>query len=84
MPKKTKSDSDLSLLGRLGAHSLHGKYDSKQTSRAGREAFLTRFEREADPDGTLDPAERRRRAQHLKRAYFTRLALRSAQARRKR
>jgi hypothetical protein len=36
------------------------------------------------PDATLDPAERARRARHLRAAYFSRLALRSAQVRRER
>jgi hypothetical protein len=31
----------------------------------------------------LDPAERTRRAEHLRKAFFARLALKSAQARRK-
>jgi hypothetical protein len=45
--------------------------------------MLDRFERQVDPDGELPPAERARRAGHARKAYFTRLALRSAQARRK-
>lgn len=49
-----------------------------------REAFDARFEREVDPDGTLSPQERARRAAHARKAYFARLALKSAQARRKR
>lgn len=36
-----------------------------------------------DPDGALSPAERARRAEHARSAYFKRLALRSAQSRRK-
>jgi hypothetical protein len=44
---------------------------------------MRRFEREADPAGVLDPAERARRAEHLRRAYFTRLALASSRARKK-
>ena len=43
-----------------------------------------RFEREVDPDGTLPPAERVRRAAHAKKAYFAMLALKSAQVRRAR
>jgi hypothetical protein len=43
---------------------------------------MDRFERQVDPDGTLKPEERARRAGHARKAYFTRLALRSAQARR--
>jgi hypothetical protein len=42
---------------------------------------MARFEREADPDGTLDPAECARRAEHLRRAYFAKLALASSRAR---
>jgi hypothetical protein len=72
-----------SLSARLAAHAMHSQHDSRETTRAGREAFLARFERQVDPDGRLDPAERARRAEHAKKAYFTRLALKSAQARRK-
>lgn len=69
---------------RLAAHELHAQRDSRQTSANGRAAFLATFERQVDPDGVLDPTERRRRAEHAKRAYFQRLALKSAQARRRR
>jgi hypothetical protein len=48
----------------------------------GRRQFLDRFERQVDPDGVLDPRQRAIRADHARKAYFTRLALRSAQARR--
>jgi hypothetical protein len=63
---------------------MHAQYDARQTTVSGRAAFLARFEVEVDPDGTLAPAERRRRAEHARRAYFTRLALASANARRAR
>jgi hypothetical protein len=54
-----------------------------QTARTAtaRKAFMDRFEREVDPDGTLDPAERARRATHARKAYFARLALKSSKAR---
>lgn len=48
-----------------------------------RAAFLDRFEREVDPEGTLSPEMRARRAEYARRAYFSSLALKSAQARRK-
>jgi hypothetical protein len=51
---------------------------------AGTRAFLDRFERQVDPDGTLPPDVRARRAQHAKTAYMLRLAERSARARRRR
>lgn len=56
---------------------------SARTQRA-REAFLSRFEREVDPNGELPPDERRRRAEHAKRAYMLRLAKRAVAARRAR
>lgn len=40
------------------------------------------FEREVDPDGTLPPVERGKRAESARRAHYLRLALRSARARR--
>ncbi len=43
---------------------------------------MSRWEREVDPEGVLTPEDRARRAEHAKQAYFLRLALRSAQARR--
>lgn len=46
-----------------------------------RRAFLDRFEREVDPEGVLDPAERARRAGAARKAYFARLALASSKAR---
>jgi hypothetical protein len=61
---------------------MHARHDVRQTTAAGRAAFLARFEAEVDPDGTFSPEERRRRAEHARSAYFTRLALASAKARR--
>jgi hypothetical protein len=61
---------------------MHARNDARETTVAARTAFLARFEAEVDPDLALDPQERRRRAEHARRAYFTRLALASAKARR--
>ena len=41
------------------------------------------FEREVDPHNSLPVAERVRRAENARKAYFQRLALKSAQARRR-
>jgi hypothetical protein len=43
---------------------------------------MARFEREVDPDGHLDPAERTRRAESLRQAHMARLSLKAAAARR--
>lgn len=49
-----------------------------------REAFLSRFDDLVDPERTLSPAERARRAEAARRMHMTRLALRSSLARGKR
>jgi len=72
---------EASRAGRIGALTMHGRYDARQTTEAGRAAFLARFERDVDPGGVLGDEERARRAESLRRAYFTRLAVRSAQVR---
>ena len=74
---------EMALRGRIGAHRLHAMHDARETTAKARETFLNRFEREVDPDGTLSPEERRRRAEHAKKAHFARLARLSAEARRK-
>ena len=76
--------ADRSLIARLAAHESWARTaDPSARTEPARRALLDRFEREVDPDGVLPPAERARRAGHARKAYFTRLALRSAQARRK-
>jgi hypothetical protein len=58
--------------------------DRSARTRPARKAFLDRFEREVDPNGELPPDERRRRAEHAKRAYMLRLAKRAIAARKSR
>ena len=65
-----------SLRARLAAFTLHSLRDPVETTAAARSAFLARFEAQVDPDRQLPEAERLRRAEMAKRAYFTRLALR--------
>jgi hypothetical protein len=73
-----------SLRARIGAYSLHAQRDARETTSAARAAFLSRFERDVDPDGVLAPDERARRAEAARKAYFTRLALASVRARNRR
>ena len=61
------------LAGRMGAFAVHSA--GKTNTGPGRAAFMSKFEREVDPDGVLDPLERARRAEYAKKAYFTRLQL---------
>lgn len=73
--------AERSLRAKLAAHAAHAQ--GKTNTAPARAAFLDRFDHEVDPEGVLPPAERARRAEHARKAYFTRLALKSAQARRK-
>jgi hypothetical protein len=67
------------LRARAAAHALHAK--GRTNTAPGTQAFLARWEREVDPEGLLEPAERARRADHAKKAWFTALALKSSRAR---
>lgn len=77
--------AERSLRGQIAAHKswAHTENRSARTAPA-RKAALDRFEREVDPEGKLLPAERAQRAEHARKAYFAALALKSAQARRRR
>lgn len=78
------SPSERVLRARLAAHkSWANTHDPTERTAAGRAAFDLRFQEEVDPDHVLPEAERLRRAEHARKAYFTALALKSAQARRK-
>lgn len=78
------SSDPRTLSARIAAHSRWAlTADPAAATAPARQAFLNRFEQQVDPDLSLPPAERSRRAAHARKAYFTRLALKSAQARRK-
>ena len=72
-----------SLRGRIGAYALHATRDPRETTANARAAFMSRFDAMVDPDGSLAPAERDRRAGAARKAYFAGLAYRSAKARAK-
>jgi hypothetical protein len=71
------SPDEAAFRGRIGAYRLHTTHDPRETTAKARETFLSRFEREVDPDGELPKAERQRRAEATRRAYFARLAYQS-------
>jgi hypothetical protein len=83
-PTRPLTPAERSLRGRIGAHLLHARYDSRALTANARAAFLDRFARQVDPEGRLPPDERRRRAAHLRAAHFARLARLSALARARR
>lgn len=72
---KASTDPVLSQLGRLGAHtSWFNTKDRAARTAPGRAAFEQKFLDQADGDPI--------RAAHLRKAYYERLALKSAQSRR--
>jgi hypothetical protein len=56
--------------------------DRKARTQPARDAMRRRFELEVDPDGVLPPEERARRAESARKAFYGKLALASAKARR--
>ena len=66
---------------RIAAYAMHSKHDSRETTAPARRAFMRRFERQVDPEGLLDPADRARRAEAAKSVYFRQLARKSAAVR---
>lgn len=81
----SQTPSERSLCAQIAAHTSWAKTENRtaRTEKA-RRAMLDKFENEVDPDRTLPPAERAKRAEHARKAHFKRLALKSAQARRRR
>src|SRR5687768_1678993 len=72
---------EMARRGRIGAYARLARHDPKSLTENARAAFLTKFEREVDPDGTLPEAERKRRAEYARKAHFARLARLSALSR---
>lgn len=82
MAGRSSDHNERVLRARMAAHLLHAQVkDPAGHTASARAAFLSRFEREVDPDGVLEPTERVRRAEHAKKAYFLKLALASHKAR---
>lgn len=77
-------ETERRLRARIGGLSLHLRHDSDEIARKARAGFDARFYKEAlDIDPTLEGASLEKKVQILRSLYFTRSALRSAQAREK-
>lgn len=81
MPASTPADR--SAIARQAALTRWSREDPRPALAEVRKGFDARFEDEVDPERVLPPAERARRVEAARRAYFTRLALKSAKSRRK-
>lgn len=56
--------------------------DRAARTRAARQGLDAKFEREVDPDRVMSPADRAKAVANARRAYYQRLALKSAASRR--
>ena len=73
-----------SAVARLAAHTSWAVTEDRTArTEPGRRGMLAKFEREVDPDGVLPLGERAKRAESARRAHYTRMALKSAAARRR-
>ncbi|MGH3549765.1 MAG: hypothetical protein ACRDQU_16995 [Pseudonocardiaceae bacterium] len=77
----TLTPSQRSIRARIAANTRWSREDPAPTGPRGQAGLMARFEREVDPDRTLLPAERARRADSARKAHMQRLALASAKAR---
>lgn len=78
-------DQTKALAGRIGAATRWSQCDDRSAATApARQAALTRFERQVDPEGKLPPEERATRAGHLRTAHFLKMAAKSAAVRKAR
>ena len=75
------SPGERTLRARLAAYRMHA--GGGTNTKPARAAWEARFERQVDPDGTLSPAERARRAAAAEKAHYTEMAYKSARARSK-
>jgi hypothetical protein len=58
--------------------------DRTKATAPARAGLQAKFERQVDPNGVLDPVERAKRAESLRKAYYADLTRRSIKARRER
>ena len=70
--------------GRIGGLTTRARHSGDEMTRAARAGFQARFEKEVDPGGRLQAADRTLRARSAMHAHMLQLAERSAAARARR
>jgi hypothetical protein len=79
------SSAERRLRAQIGAHKSWAQTENRSArTLPARLALLDKFERQVDPEGKLLPAERAKRAENARKAFYVQLALKSVQARRRR
>jgi hypothetical protein len=82
MPDKPPVSTETSLRRAAAAHESWARTPDRRARTAPATAgFLEKFAREIDPDNTLPPEERHRRAVSARRAYYLRLSAKALAAR---
>lgn len=75
--------TERTMRARMAAYESWANTEDRAARTApARKALLAKFEDEVDPERKLRPVERAKRVEAARHAYFTRLAYRSARARR--
>lgn len=79
-----RTPSERAMSAKLASHvSWSQTPDRTARTEPGRQALLAKFEQQVDPDGAMTPEARRDAALSARKAHFARMALRSAQSRRR-
>jgi hypothetical protein len=71
------------LRARAGGLAVHAKYGSDFIAARARAGIIHHFEHKVDPEGRLDPEERRERAILARKAHMASMSIKASQARRK-
>ena len=78
------SSAEQRLQAQAAAHTSWARTaDPSARTAPARAALFEKFEREVDPDGTLHPAERARRAEQARIAFYKNLSAKALRARRR-
>jgi hypothetical protein len=80
----TKSELASAIASIAANESWAQTRDRTARTAPARQKAWDRFEALVDPDGTMSPSERAKAAESARKAYFKRLALKSAAARKQR
>jgi hypothetical protein len=72
------------LRARLASHSSWAQTANRRArTKPGSQALLAKLAAEVDPDGLMSPEDRAKAVENAKSAYFSRLALKAAAARKR-
>lgn len=83
--RMSETPAERALHSRVASHSRWAhEPDRTAATEPARAGLQARFERQVDPNGVLDPAERAKRAESARKAFYADLTRKSIAARRRR